>query len=98
MEDSHILLNKWLLVFHLLAASKKGMSAHQLHRMLGVTYKSAWFMAHRIRYAMSQEPLSSKLFGTIEVDKTYIGGKTETGSQVVKSGEKPKGRIAGFSK
>ena len=51
------------------------MSAHQLHRMLGITYKSAWFMAHRIRYAMSQEPLSSKLTGTVEVDETYIGGR-----------------------
>jgi transposase-like protein len=53
-EGSHIPLNKWLLAFHLLCSSKKGMSAHQLHRMLGVTYKSAWFMAHRIRYAMEQ--------------------------------------------
>jgi transposase-like protein len=75
MEDSHIPLNKWLLAFQLLCASKKGMSAHQLHRMLGVTYKSAWFMAHRIRYAMTQEPLSSKLDGIIEIDETYIGGK-----------------------
>jgi transposase-like protein len=75
MEDSHIPLNKWLLAFHLLCASKKGMSAHQLHRMLGVTYKSAWFMAHRIRYAMTQEPLSSKLDGIVEVDETYVGGK-----------------------
>ena len=75
MEDSHIPLHKWLLAFHLLCSSKKGMSAHQLHRMLGVTYKSAWFMAHRIRYAMTQEPLSSKLTGTVEGDETYIGGK-----------------------
>jgi transposase-like protein len=75
MEDSHIPLNKWLFAFHLLCASKKGISAHQLHRMLGVTYKSAWFMAHRIRYAMTQEPLSSKLDGVVEMDETYIGGK-----------------------
>ena len=74
-EDSHIPLHKWLLAFHLLCASKKGMSAHQLHRMLGVTYKSAWFMAHRIRYAMSQPPLADKLKGTVEADETYIGGK-----------------------
>ena len=74
-EDSHIPLNKWLLAYHLLCASKKGMSAHQLHRMLKVTYRSAWFMAHRIRYTMSQEPLSSKLDGIIEVDETYVGGK-----------------------
>lgn len=52
MERSHIPVHKWLLAIHLLSASKKGMSAHQLHRMLGVTYKSAWFLAHRIREAM----------------------------------------------
>jgi transposase-like protein len=75
MENSHIPLHKWLLAFHLLCSSKKGMSAHQLHRMLGVTYKSAWFMAHRIRYAMTQEPLSSKLDGVVEIDEAYIGGK-----------------------
>jgi transposase-like protein len=75
MENSHIPLHKWLLAFHLLCASKKGMSAHQLHRMLGVTYKSAWFMAHRIRYAMTQEPLSSKLDGIVEIDEAYIGGR-----------------------
>jgi transposase-like protein len=74
-EDSHIPLSKWLLAYHLLCASKKGISAHQLHRMLKVTYRSAWFMAHRIRYTMSQEPLSSKLTGIIEVDETYVGGK-----------------------
>lgn len=78
-EDSHIALSVWLKAIHLLCASKKGMSAHQLHRMLGVTYKSAWFMAHRIRYAMSQEPLSSKLKGTVEVDETYVGGKERLG-------------------
>jgi len=80
-EDSHIPLATWLRAIHLLCASKKGMSAHQLHRMLGVTYKSAWFMAHRIRYAMSQEPLSGKLKGTVEVDETYIGGKERLGPQ-----------------
>jgi transposase-like protein len=78
-EDSHIPLSKWLLAYHLLCASKKGMSAHQLHRMLKVTYRSAWFMAHRIRYTMTQEPLSSKLTGVIEVDETYVGGKLRVG-------------------
>lgn len=73
-EDSHIKLAVWLKAIYLLCASKKGMSAHQLHRMLGVTYKSAWFMSHRLRYAMSQEPLASKLSGIVEVDETYIGG------------------------
>jgi|SRR3990167_5512903 len=73
-EDSHIPLHKWLLALHLLCSSKKGMSAHQLHRMLGITYKSAWFMAHRIRYAMSQ-PTGNMLRGIVEADETYIGGR-----------------------
>lgn len=51
-EDSKIPLNKWLLAFRLLNGGKKGFSAHELHRALGITYKSAWFMAHRIREAM----------------------------------------------
>jgi hypothetical protein len=58
MQDSHIPLHKRVYAFHLLCASEKGMSAHQLHPMLGVTYKSAWSVAHRIRYAMTQDPLS----------------------------------------
>src|SRR5579884_1828929 len=79
-EDSHVALNKWLLAIHLLCASKKGMSAHQLHRMLGVTYKTAWFMAHRIRYAMSQPSFTAamKLKGVVECDETYVGGKGKT--------------------
>lgn len=76
-EDSHIPLHKWLLAIHLLCASKKGMSAHQLHRMLGITYKSAWFMAHRIRYAMAQDTFSTKLRGVVEIDETYVGGKVK---------------------
>jgi transposase-like protein len=76
-EDSHVPLNKWLLAIHLLCASKKGMSAHQLHRMLGVTYKTAWFMAHRIRFMMSQPSFQSKLSGTVEADETYVGGKNK---------------------
>jgi len=75
-EDSHIPLHKWLLAIQLLCSSKKGMSAHQLHRSLGITYKSAWFMAHRIRYAMTQPPLVDKLQGIVEADETYIGGKS----------------------
>jgi len=91
--DSHIPLSKWLLAYHLLCASKKGMSAHQLHRMLKVTYRSAWFMAHRIRYTMTQEPLSSKLTGIIEVDETYIGGKVRYSQPVaVKPGVRAQDR------
>jgi transposase-like protein len=76
-ERSKIPLNKWLLATFLLASSKKGMSAHQLHRMLGVTYKTAWFMAHRIREAMKEDNSTSGPLGgegkTIEADETYIG-------------------------
>src|SRR5690348_15189520 len=56
MERSKIPLNKWLLAMHLMGAGKKGTSAHQLHRTLGVTYQTAWFLAHRIRKAM-EEPV-----------------------------------------
>src|SRR5919202_469488 len=74
-ESSHIGLHKWLYAFWLLCASKKGLSSHQVHRMLGVTYKTAWFMAHRIRYAMEISPAAPKLSGIIEADETYIGGR-----------------------
>lgn len=74
-ERSHVPLHKWLLATHLLCASKKGISAHQLHRMLGVTYKTAWFMAHRIREGM-QDPNPGPMGGRgkiVEVDETYQG-------------------------
>jgi transposase-like protein len=74
-ESSHIGLDKWLLAFYLLCSSKKGMSAHQLHRMLGITYKSAWFLFHRIREAMTERPFQDRLSGTVEADETYLGGK-----------------------
>lgn len=74
-EDSHIPLSKWFMALQLMCSSKKGMSAHQLHRMLGITYKSAWFMGHRIRHAMKQSPFGGKMGGIIEADETYIGGK-----------------------
>jgi transposase-like protein len=74
-ESSHIPLNKWLAAIYLLCSSKKGMSAHQLHRMLGVTYKSAWFMAHRIRHAMVDSGSLEKMKGIVEADETYVGGK-----------------------
>jgi len=73
--DSHIKITNWLMAMYLMCSSKKGMSAHQLHRTLGVTYKTAWFMAHRIRLAMSEEPVASMLSGTVEADEAYIGGK-----------------------
>ena len=80
MERSHVPLHKWVLGFHLMAASKKGMSAHQLHRMLGVTYKTAWLLAHRIREAMSGGSFSGLMGGenkVVEVDESYVGGKAK---------------------
>jgi transposase-like protein len=77
-ERSHIPLTKWLLAMHLMCASKKGISSHQLHRMLGVTYKSAWFMAHRIREAMRELHPTEPMGGEgkfVEADETYVGGK-----------------------
>jgi transposase-like protein len=76
-ERSKVPLFKWLLATYLLTTSKKGMSAHQLHRMLGVTYKTAWFMAHRIRTAMDQPsgPLGGDPETIIEADETWVGGK-----------------------
>jgi transposase-like protein len=76
MERSRIKIADWLMGFYLMCSSKKGISAHQLHRTLGITYEAAWFMAHRIRFAMTQEPLAGMLMsGTVEADETYIGGK-----------------------
>jgi transposase-like protein len=88
-EDSHIPLRKWLLAIHLICASKKGMSSHQLHRQLGITYKSAWFLTHRIRWAMKQDGPQASLSGIVEVDETYVGGKFRIGPQSVKPGERP---------
>lgn len=71
-ERSHIPLSKWLLAVHLMVFSKKGISAHQIHRMLGITYKSAWFMCHRIREAMASGGMIGGEGQTVEVDETYL--------------------------
>jgi transposase-like protein len=76
-ERSKVPLNKWLLANYLMNSSKKGVSAHQLHRTLGVTYKTAWFMAHRLREAMREDgpaPLGGE-GKTVEADETVVGGK-----------------------
>ncbi len=80
MERSHVPLHKWLLAMHLLSASKKGMSAKQMERMLGVTYKTAWFLCHRIREAMDGATGNDPLGGpntVVEADETYVGGKAK---------------------
>lgn len=84
-EDSPIKLHKWLLAAYLVCSSKKGISSHQLHRMLGVTYKTAWFMSHRLREAMNidAEGQLGSNGGPVEVDETYWGnaGKQAAGAR-----------------
>jgi len=97
MESSHIPLHKWLMGFHLAASSKKGISAHQLHRTLGITYKSAWFMEHRIREAMREGGLLPPLGGkgqAVEVDETYWGKVTNPRKTSTRTG-KPLRKISG---
>jgi transposase-like protein len=84
MESSHLPLTKWALAYRLMASAKKGMSAHQMHRTLGVTYKTAWFLCHRIREAM-RDVSGGKLGGggtVVEADEVYIGGKPRKGSGI----------------
>ncbi len=78
-ERSKIALNVWLQAVHMMCASKKGVSAKQLERMLGVTYKTAWFMSHRIREAMTTSPtgLLGGGSGVVEADETYWGNKNK---------------------
>ena len=92
-ERSHVPLTKWWLAVHLLSSSKKGMSAHELHRILGVTYKTAWFMAHRIRVAMlDTKPGPMGGFGVpLQTDETYIGRKDIARKQGEKPGKKGTG-------
>ena len=102
MERSHVPLHKWVLAFHLMAASKKGYSAHQLHRTIGVTYKTAWFMAHRIREAMTvSDPTPLGGEGKIvEADEAYHG-KREVPIVSAQRGNRPytkRGKSGGAQK
>lgn len=78
-NDSHLALQKWFLATLLLCEAKKGMSANQIKRTLGVSYKTAWYLCHRIRFAMTE--VHKMLDGTVEIDEMYIGGK-QTGKGV----------------
>ena len=95
MHKSKIPLSKWIMAFYLICSSKKGISARQLQRDLGLgSYRTAWHMAHRIRLAMKEEPMAGLLSGHVEVDETYVGGKPRKGGPKGGSGakESKKGR------
>jgi transposase-like protein len=78
-EESKLPISKWLMAIHLMTSSKKGVSSHQIARELDITVKSAWFVTHRIREAMKQEPVAGMLAGVVEADETYVGGKPRPG-------------------
>ncbi|HKR83179.1 MAG TPA: IS1595 family transposase [Terriglobales bacterium] len=81
-HDTHLPLVKWFLATYILCQSRKGMSANQLKRMLGISYKTAWYLAHRVRSAMrAADGENGKLAGTVEIDETYVGGKPKRGSK-----------------
>jgi transposase-like protein len=90
MEDSPIGLDKWLAAIWMIAGAKNGISSYEIHRGLGITQKSAWFLLHRIRLAMQKESFD-KLSGEIEADETFIGGKARN-MHKHKRAEKIKGR------
>ncbi len=97
-HGTHVPLRKWLLAFHIVCASKKSVSAHQLHRQMKVTYKTAWFLAHRIRHALGHDPLDGGLLeGVVEVDETYIGGKPRRSNRAADR-KPPKGTGPGGTK
>src|SRR5271165_1984142 len=82
-EDSHVAMHLWLQAVYLMCSSKKGVSSNQLHRTLGVTLKTAWFMSHRLREAMRNGDLAPMggAGGIVEVDETFIGQKREKAPQ-----------------
>jgi transposase-like protein len=89
MERSKIGLHIWLKAMYLLSASKKGMSTHQLHRMLGVSLKSTWFLMHRIREAMREPLFAAKMGGRgqpVQADETFVGRRTSRAGEVRKRG------------
>ena len=96
-EGSHIPMTKWLMAIYMMCSSKKGISANQIKRSLGLSYKSAWHLCHRVRLAMTQEPLASKLGaggGVVEIDETYIGGKISNNRRKPYQGRGTKSKIA----
>jgi transposase-like protein len=95
-EDSHLLLHLWLQAFRLLCSSKKGISSHQLHRTLEITYEAAWFLSHRIREAMAGGGADFGPLGgngeVIEADETYSAAKPRTSLTAILRPRKPSSR------
>ena len=96
MERSHITLRQWVQAFHSMCAHKKGVSSLQIKDLGLHSYRSAWHLTHRIRLAMSYDPLASLLKGVVEVDETYVGGKPRKGGNggggTISGEEEPKRR------
>ncbi len=86
-NDSHLPLTKWLLTTHLLCEAKKGMSACQIQRTVGMSYKTAWYLCHRIRHAMAQTD-KPMLDGKVEMDATYVGGQMRGKGHIAKNDNK----------
>jgi transposase-like protein len=78
-HGTHLELSTWLMAIRMMCQGKNGVSAHELHRSLNVSYQTAWYMCHRIREAMKRPPLVDKLRGIVEADETFIGGKPRAG-------------------
>ena len=91
-EDSPISLGKWLIAMWLISNAKNGISSYELHRSLGVTQKTAWFMLHRIRLAMQNGSIEM-LKGQVEADETYVGGRSEFMHHSVREARRAEGRI-----
>src|SRR4051794_3050006 len=96
MEDSPIGLDKWLPVLWLIANCRNGISSWEIHRDLGVTQKTAWFLLHRVRLAMQDDRKGGKLSGEVEVDESYIGGKARNMHRSKKV-KKLQGKGGGYS-
>src|SRR5207237_3490090 len=94
-NDSHLPLNKWFIATLLICEARKGMSANQIKRTLGVSYKTAWYLCHRIRAAM-KEIERPMMDGTVEVDETYVGGKQRGHQRKAGFGESTKQIVIGI--
>ncbi len=90
-EDSKLPVSKWLLALYLCGAAKNGISALELQRHLGVAYATAWFVLHRLREAMTREPVASLLSGTVVSDETWVGGKPRNRHQQGRPSRLPEG-------